>query len=867
MGRASRRKRLAAVTAGGALLFAATAAVLISAGLRRGDPYRPGEEVEGLTADLARDLPADYPRVAFTNVTDRAGIRFRHFSGRRSSQLPEDMGSGAAWGDYDGDGWIDLYVVNHAGPLDLTPAELAASPARGALYRNLGDGTFREVAEAAGVAFRGFGMAAAWGDYDGDGHIDLVVTAYGSNVLYRNLGNGTFRDVTAEAGLDGPRGFWAGASWADYDRDGDLDLYITGYVRYDRDHAAATSTQYDVETPVALNPSAFPPERNLLYRNEGDGTFTEVAEAAGVAGMEGRSLSAAWTDLDEDGWPDLYVANDVSDNVLYHNRRDGTFREISHEAMVADYRGAMGLAVGDWNGDGDTDLFVTHWIAQENALYDNRIREHFESLDAPPRNRLHFMDVADRRGLGQIALDFIGWGTSFLDYDNDGRPDLLVANGSTFQQPGAAHRLIPMRDQLFWNRGPEEGFYDVSAAAGPYFAETHVGRGAAIADYDNDGDLDVFIVNHGGRAVLLRNDGGNRNRWLQVRLEGARGNRQGIGARVRVVAGGRVQLHEVGAQSSYLSQNSPIAHFGLGDRESVDTLEVRWPSGLRQTFPGVPTNRLLRLAEGEELREAVASAAEPATDRDRVLRFWVLLRQATAHRVAGRVEDAERAYAAALELNPSHEDALYYLGGMRLDRGDFEGAAAAWERLLDVNPRSGRAHARLGALHACLAPGAPFDPDRAEAEFRAVLAINPEQTGPLLDLATVALARDEGDAARQHLDRVLASDPHSALAHYLGGFLAWRKGDRAEAAARFRTALESARGAPPPAGFAGEGDTRQGQDPMLAASTPCREVAREADGLRELDPADDRRLRLESDRRYARLDALLRRQRSAAAPR
>lgn len=873
MTRASRRKRLAALTAGGALVFTAGVAVLVSAGLRPPDAYRPGGAVEGLTADLARDLPPDYPRVVFTNVAREAGVRFSHFAGRRTSQLPEDMGSGAAWGDYDGDGWMDLYVVNQAGPIDLSPADVAASPARSALYHNQGDGTFREVAGSAGVAFRGTGMGAAWGDYDGDGHLDLVVTAYGRNVLYRNLGDGTFRDATREAGLEGPEGFWAGASWADYDRDGDLDLYIVGYVRYVADRAAESSTQYDIETPPALNPSVFEPERNLLYRNEGDGTFTEVAEQAGVLGAEGRSLSAAWTDLDEDGWLDLYVANDVSDNVLYHNRRDGTFREISHEAMVADYRGAMGLAVGDWNGDGDTDLFVTHWIAQENALYDNRIRSRFETLDAPPRNRLHFMDTADRWGLGQIALDFVGWGTSFLDYDNDGRPDLLVANGSTFQDAEAPHRLIPMRDQLFWNRGPEDGFYDVSPVAGAYFAEAHVGRGAAIADYDNDGDLDAFIVNQGGPGVLLRNDGGNRNGWLQLRLEGRGGNRQAVGARVRLVAGGTVQVQEVGAQSSYLSQNSPVVHFGLGDRAFADTLEVRWPGGLRQTFRDVRANRLLRLAEGEDLREAVVTGAEPAageagaaatSDRERVLRFWALLREATAHRVAGRSGEAEAGYAAALDLDPRHEDALYYLGGMRLDRGDFQGAAEAWERLLEVNPRSGRAHGRLGTLYSCLAPGAPFDPERAEAEFRAVLAINPEQTGPLLDLATVAVVAARPDAAREHLQRVLASDPSSALAHYLQGYLAWRAGDREEGVARLRTAIEGARGMPAPAGFAGEGDTQDGAGPMLAAATPCRDVAREAESLREVDPRDERRLREEALRRYGRLEAMLRR--GGAAP-
>ncbi len=591
-----RRKRQIAWTLVSSAFFLAVAAAALWSRSTPSEPYRPGERVEGLTASLERALPEDYPRVTFTDVTREAGIAFRHFDGERSSRLPEDMGSGAAWGDYDGDGDLDLYVVNVAGPLTRTPEELAASPAHNALYRNDGDGTFTDVSAQAGVDLRGWGMAAAWGDYDNDGRLDLFTTAYGENTLFHNDGDGTFTDVSARAGTGGLNGFWAGAAWADYDRDGYLDLYVTGYVQYDPRSRTLTSRQYEAETPASINPSSFAPERNLLYHNEGDGTFTETARAAGVENPGGRSLSAAWVDVDEDGLPDLYVANDVSDNVLFHNRGDGTFEDVSHPALVADYRGAMGIAAGDWDGDTDMDLFVTHWIAQENALYDNL---HANVAPAPGRPA-QFMDVADRYGLGQIALDYVGWGTSFFDYDHDGRLDLFVVNGSTLQQPDDPRRLIPMTDQLFWNRGPKEGFFDVSAVSGPYFGTAHVGRGAALGDYDDDGDLDLFIVNHGGSGVLLRNDGGNERRWLKVSLEGRRSNRSAVGARLRLRADGGVQVRQVGAQSSYLSQNSLVAHFGLGEAATVDTLEVRWPSGLRQILTGVPTNRTLHLVEGKE---------------------------------------------------------------------------------------------------------------------------------------------------------------------------------------------------------------------------------------------------------------------------
>ena len=582
-----RRKKLIVVYAalGLGLTIAAAAVVLF---LQRGEPAdAPGAPREGITSDLARDLPGDRPSAVFTDVTVAAGIDFQHFAGGvRSTQLPEDMGSGVAWGDVDGDGYPDLFLVS------------GAKGGHG-LYRNRGDGSFENVTEASGLAGDPMvGMGAAFGDYDGDGRLDLVVTGFDALRLYRNLGEGRFLDASREGGLDRHRGFWAGASWGDYDGDGDLDLYVTGYVRYAfrAEDAERGTRQYQAVVPFTLNPSSYPPERNLLLRNEGKSGFRELAESAGVANPEGRSLAASWCDFDEDGDLDLYVANDVSDNALFENRGDGSFDDVSHAAWVADYRGAMGLAVGDWDGDLDQDLFVTHWIAQENALYSN-LRYAFDSDE--PSEGLRFMDVADMVGLGQVALDYVGWGTFFFDYDNDGRADLFVANGSTFQKDGTPSELVPMRDQLFWNAGPERGFYDVASASGEALTHERVSRGAAMADFDRDGDLDVLVVHHGERPSLLRNDGGNESSWLDVAVRSGGENRFGVGAKVTVRYGDVSQTSHIGCQASYLSQSPLEVHFGLGAVDRVDELRVLFPGGKVLVQKGVAARQRVVVEESQ----------------------------------------------------------------------------------------------------------------------------------------------------------------------------------------------------------------------------------------------------------------------------
>jgi hypothetical protein len=564
---------------------------------------RPAESAAAVASALA-PAPAPPPaEVVFEDVAEAVGLRFTHFHGRRSTQLPEDMGSGLAWGDYDGDGDPDLFLVNQSGPLTASAEEVAASPAHAHLFRNDG-GRFVDVTAEVGLAVRGTGMGAAWGDYDGDGRLDLFVTRYGTNLLFRNEGGGRFRDVSEATGVGGREGFWAGVSWADCDRDGDLDAYVCGYVRYDYDPAKAgeTSRQFKAVVPFTLNPSSYPPAPNLLLRNDG-GRFRDVAKEAGVDNPSGRSLNAAWADFDADGWPDLYVANDVSDNAMYRNLGNGRFQDVSHSAWVADYRGAMGLGIGDWDGDLDLDIFVTHWLAQENALYADESRSMKTTPDAP----LRYVDQADLFGLGQIALDVIGWGAGFFDYDNDGRLDVFAINGSTFQEEKDPTLLVPMRSFLFSNAG-DNGYFEVGAKAGEPFLTPRVGRGAAAADFDGDGDLDLAVVVHGGPLVLARNEGGNARGWLRLILRGALGRGAGrrattlaTGARVVLTTAAGSQVREVGGQPSYLSHEPPgEVFFGTADAPAVERIQIRWPSGRVQVLESLPVRATVEVTEGGE---------------------------------------------------------------------------------------------------------------------------------------------------------------------------------------------------------------------------------------------------------------------------
>ncbi|MHC5003529.1 MAG: FG-GAP-like repeat-containing protein [Planctomycetota bacterium] len=764
-------------------LLAATALLVGGAGLAswwafRPRPYRPGEDIPEITRRLARDLPAEAPAIRLTDVTEPAGLAgFRSFAGPRSSQLPEDMGGGAAWGDYDNDGDEDLLLVGAGAALDAAPSERAACR----LYENRGDGRFAPVAGFPDL--RIVGMAAAWGDVDGDGWLDLVITGLDRLLLLRNTGGA----LVADPAFPAPDGFWTGVAWGDYDGDRDLDLYVCGYVRYGRDDAdrARASLQFGTAVPYTLNPSSYEPQPNLLLRNDGNGAFEDVADELEVANPAGRSLGAVWHDFDQDGWLDLYVANDVSDNVLYRNL-GGTFAEISHAAWVADYRGAMGLAVGDYDRDGDDDLFVTHWVAQENALFESMLADRTAAPDTPgsavPAAGLRFMDVASMQGLGQIALPMVGWGAEFADFDGDGWLDLAVANGSTFETDDEPPRLRPQRCFLFWS---QEGVFHDLGAGSPAFAPC-VGRGLAVADFDDDGDQDLLVATLGEPVRLLRNDM-QTGQWIQLRLRSrdADGGHAGFADGATVVAHvGDAAMRRSVTGGSYLSQSSRTLHFGLGAATAVDRLEVRWPGGVVDAHDRLEAGALWELREGEPAPRRVRGggpAAAGMTDRERVVAFWTAQRAATdAMKVDGDCERAVALFREALALDPDHEDARYSLANCLAVLGRTDEAMAELRRLLDVSPRSHRGLRRLGVLRAASARSVD-DLEAALALLERAMAINPEETGVPLAMAEVALMLGEDDRARRHLEDVCRTNPRSHPAWYLRAFAAWRNGEPDEA--------------------------------------------------------------------------------------
>jgi len=551
----------------------------------------PDGSIEGLTSVLSREVATGTVPFRFEDARRTAGIDFIHFPARRQSVLPEDMGSGLAWGDYDDDGDPDLFLVNFRG--SILSDDTDQGTGRSALYRNEGDGTFTDVTAAAGFEHATFGLAASWGDYDSDGDLDLYLTNYGPNLLYRNEGDATFTDVTAMAEVGDDR-FSAGSAWSDYDNDGDMDLYVSTYVNFvydDRDRQRATR-QYGAETPYTLNPSSYSAATNLLYRNDGDGTFTDVAAGTPVANPTGRSLGAVWFDFDLDGWLDLYVANDVSDNGVYRNQGDGTFVDIGASSLAADYRGAMGLAVGDYEKDGDLDLFVTHWIAQENAFFENMHTENWK--DDHGKRRLFFMDAADRIGLGQISLKNVGWATGFADLDNDGHLDLWVVNGNTLEFEDDNSHLKPQLMQLFW-QDPGKGFFEVGRQASSALATPLVGRGGAHADYDGDGRVDIAVIVHGGQPLLLHNVSVTDRHWITLRLRQSGGNTRALGARVLVRSGPLEQMAQVGTGGSYLSQSPTDLHFGLKDHASIDEVTIYWPDGTVEQRADIKPDRVVLL--------------------------------------------------------------------------------------------------------------------------------------------------------------------------------------------------------------------------------------------------------------------------------
>ena len=542
------------------------------------------------TAYVLSRRPGTSPGVAisFADATEEAGLRFSHFDGRcgRKYYL-EVVGSGAAFFDYDGDGDPDLYLVNGA-PLPGCPASPVPTDR---LYENLG-GKFTDVTEKAGVGDTGYGHGCAVGDYDGDGDLDLYVTNYGDNVLYRNNGDRTFTNVAREAGVLESR--WStSCAFADYDLDGDLDLYVVNYIEFSIEENPWCGLK-EKGVRAYCEPNNFPGQPDTLYRNNGDGTFTDVTREAGVYNADGKGLGVAWGDYDNDGDPDVFVANDSNENNLFRNNGNGTFEDVAFIAGVAYSKdgvaqNGMGTAFGDWDNDGWLDLVVTNFVDQMNTLYHNE------------RNGF-FADVSASSRTGPVSYPYVGWGTGFFDHDNDGYLDLFVANGhiqdnlTELGQRGTYGQL----NFLFRNAG-DGTFTEMSSQLGPGMRLEDVSRGAAFADYDLDGDIDILVTNLNGPVRLLRNDGGNRHNWLAVKLVGAR-HSDAIGARVTVHIGNALQMREVTSGSGYLSQSDFKLLFGLGERTSVDRMDIRWPGGQKQTLERIRANQTITVREEKGTR-------------------------------------------------------------------------------------------------------------------------------------------------------------------------------------------------------------------------------------------------------------------------
>jgi enediyne biosynthesis protein E4 len=545
-----------------------------------------------LAIALAAGLMAsDAPTGIFEEVASQVGLTFTHYAGATGQfYVAEVMGAGAGLIDYDNDGDLDVYLLQNQ---SLYPARPSTPGLTHRLFRNeLVERmklAFTDVTSASGLGGTSYGMGVATGDYDNDGDTDLYVTALGPNTLYRNNGDGTFSDVTAAAGVDDPR--WStAAAFLDYDRDGDLDLFVVNYLDFT---VAANKQCFDpAGTRDYCGPRQYRPVPDRLFRNDGGGRFTDVSEAAGITKADGAGLGVSTGDYNGDGWLDLYVANDATPNQLWTNQKDGTFLDDGPLAGVAlnaagNPEGSMGVASGDYDRDGDEDLFITNIIAETFALYTNDGAAGFD-------------DTRVAAGLAQPTAAFTGFGTDWIDYDNDGWLDLFVANGAVNIVEAQRGQPVPyrMRNQLFRNLGNGK-FRETSRQAGPDFARTDVGRGAAFGDLDQDGDTDILVTNSNGPVRLLRNRVGANASWLQVRLDNGAANRAGFGALVLVErAGAPAQVRRVRTDGSYLTAQDPTLQFGLGRWKGAVTLRVDWPGGTSERFAIDKVGRRITLTRG-----------------------------------------------------------------------------------------------------------------------------------------------------------------------------------------------------------------------------------------------------------------------------
>ena len=556
------------------------------------------------SADKSQTRPGGNVDLRFVDVAKTAGITFLHVSGRPEKKtLLESVSGGVAWIDYNLDGWPDLYLVNAGRWEDLATGKRTVG---NALYRNNQNGTFANVSEQAGVENSHWGLGVAVGDYDNDRRPDLYVCNYGANTLYRNLGDGTFRDVTASSGVGDPR-LSSSAAFADYDEDGWLDLYVTNYVQFDPRTAPWPCPFRNLE--VLCGPKGLIPEPDVLYRNNGDGTFSNMTGKTGMAVAPAYGLGAVWGDYDNDGDSDLFVANDSMANYLFRNDGAGRFEEtglLSGIAFNEDGRAqaGMGLDLGDYDRDGFFDLYVTNFSEDYNSLYRNL-------------GNGRFRDVTYLAGVGFPSWKLLGWGAVFADFDNNGWEDLFVSNGHIYPQVDDSQLGTRFeQSKLLFQNMSNGKFREIAQRSDSGLNQPFRGRGAAFADFDNDGDVDVVVNNIDGLPSLFRNEVGNRNgHWLVLTLEGVQKNRSAIGTRVMIDNGGGRQIREVRGGSSYQATNDLRLHFGLGEFDKVERLTVRWGPNQVQTFQNLAADRRYHLIEGGTIDVAEPQASYGSVDR------------------------------------------------------------------------------------------------------------------------------------------------------------------------------------------------------------------------------------------------------------
>jgi len=523
--------------------------------------------------------------IRFVNIAAEANLTFKHENGATPQKyMPETMAGGSIILDFNNDGWPDIFLVNGGSFSD----KQKAAGARHRLYRNNKDGSFTDVTAGSGIGVSGFGMGACSADYDNDGWPDLYITSFGGNKLYHNNGNGTFADVTAKAGV-GSQLWSTSCAFGDIDNDGYVDLFVANYVDFSVKNNKYCF--YSGDTRAYCHPNVYNGLPDILYRNNGDGTFTDVSRQSGIYRIDGKGLGVVFGDYDNDGWSDIFVANDSVPNFLFHNKGKGVFEEVGLLAGVAvgnegQPLAGMGADMGDIDGDGLLDIFVTNLDRQTHSLYRNL-------------GRGLFANITFESGVAEATLPFVGFGAVFFDYDNDTDLDLAISNGDVIDNISLFRdsTSYAQRNLLLQNDGTGK-FKDVGPASGPGFALKKPSRSLSAADIDNDGDLDLLVGNVGETPDLLRNDGGNKNNSLLIRTVGSKSNRDGIGARLRLTAGGKVLLREVKAGSSYLSQNDMRVHFGIGNAARVEKLEIRWPSGTVDVLEDLAANQVLTITEG-----------------------------------------------------------------------------------------------------------------------------------------------------------------------------------------------------------------------------------------------------------------------------